>query len=131
MPKVEITEANLVPTSGTTIKLTWKLPEGTKNEGWTYAIYYGMKMTELISEGPRLNTTQTTAKVAGLHACESYSFVVAIIGPKGYGPPSNPKSQSTKFAAGAPPKNLQVKSILDFLVKHNLLLLFDLMNELM
>ena len=43
-----------------------------------------------------------------LHACESYSFVVAIVGPKGFGPPSNPVSTSTKFAAGAPPKNLQV-----------------------
>ena len=115
LPKPEITEANLVPTSGTTIKLTWKLSDddAKNNEGsWNYAIYYGMKMPEIISEGPRLNTTQTTAKLTGLHACESYSFVVAIIGPKGYGPPSDPVSESTKFAAGAPPKNLQVMKFL-------------------
>ena len=110
LPKPEITEANLVPTSGTTIKLTWKLPEDAKKEGWTYAIYYGLNMQEIISEGPRQNTTETTAKVSGLHACESYSFVVSIIGPKGFGLPSKPKTQSTKFAAGAPPKNLQVST---------------------
>merc|ERR1719447_213641 len=109
LPKPEITEAKLVPTSGTTIKLSWKLPDDAKKDGWIYAIYYGMKMTEIISEGPRFNTTPgvTTFKVPKLHACESYTFVVAIVGPKGFGPPSNPVSTSTKFAAGAPPKNLQ------------------------
>ena len=46
----------MVPTSGTTIKLSWKLPDDAKKDGWIYAIYYGMTMTEIISEGPRFNT---------------------------------------------------------------------------
>lgn len=41
-------------------------------------------------------------------SCESYSFAVAIVGPEGYGRPSQPVVKNTKFSPGAPPKNLQV-----------------------
>ena len=112
IPQPQITGANLVPTSGTSIKLDWKLPEDTKSSrqiNWRYAVYYGTNDMKMVSEGPRFNTSQTNAKVSGLHACESYSFVVAIIGPKGFGPPSSPFTRATKFSPGAPPKNLQVR----------------------
>ena len=109
VPSVEITDASLVPGAGTSIKLTWKLADDTKTANWKYAVYYGTNEMEMVSEGPRVNTSQTTVKVEGLHACESYSFVVCIIGPKGFGPPSSPFTKSTKFSAGAPPKNLQVR----------------------
>ncbi len=108
LPRPEIREVSVVPTAGTSIKLTWNLPEDAKtNSQYVYAVYYGMNVREMISNGPRLNTTETTVRVSGLHACESYSFVVLILGPKGYGPPSAPFTRSTKFAAGAPPKVIE------------------------
>ena len=109
LPKVEISKANLTPTSGTSIRLSWNKAKGTQD--WTYAVFYGRNMVEMISEGVKATTKETSITVERLHACESYTFVVAIHGPFGMGPPSPPFSKSTKFSPGAPPKNLQVSVI--------------------
>ena len=109
LPKPQISKANLAPTAGTSIKLTWNKAKG---QPWTYAVFYGRNIEEMITEGVRQTTTDTSLQIDRLHACESYTFVVAISGPKGMGPPSPPFSKSTKFSPGAPPKNLQVSLIL-------------------
>ena len=42
LPRPTITDALVGPESGTSIKLTWRLPEDEKRlTGWTYGIYYG------------------------------------------------------------------------------------------
>ena len=109
LPKPQISKANLAPTAGTSIKLTWNKAKG---QAWTYAVFYGRNIEEMITEGVRQTTTDTSLQIDRLHACESYTFVVAISGPKGMGPPSPPFSKSTKFSPGAPPKNLQVSLIM-------------------
>ena len=113
LPRPTIIEAAISQTSGTAIKLTWNLPNDTKKRSFTYGVYYGVNMVEMLTGGQRINTTKTTVTVKDLHACESYSFVVAIVGPAGsasgpYGPPSTPVEKSTKYNPGAPPKNLKV-----------------------
>ena len=59
--------------------------------------------------GRRNTTNSSSFTVRHLDACQSYSFVVAIVGDKGYGPPSAPLSKLTKYSPGAPPKNLKAE----------------------
>ena len=106
-------EGQLSPTSGTSIKLSWNLPNDTKNRNYKYGVYYGVNYKEILTGDPE-TTTDTTIMIKGLHACEKYSFVVAIVGPQSFGPPSVPISVSTKFSPGAPPKNLQVNSLFHY-----------------
>ena len=106
-------EGQLSPTSGTSIKLSWNLPNDTKNRNYVYGVYSGVNYKEILTGDP-VNTTDTTIMIKGLHACEKYSFVVAIVGPQSFGPPSVPIAVSTKFSPGAPPKNLQVNSLFHY-----------------
>ena len=78
-------------------------------------MYYGVNYKEILTGTP-LTTKDTTITVKDLHACEKYSFVVAIVGPQSFGPPSVPIAVSTKFSPGAPPKNLQVNSLFHYLL---------------
>lgn len=113
LPRPDITNAQLSPYSGTAIKLTWDLPPDTKDDDnavtWNYGVFYGTSQSDLINGGQRATTTDTSFTVSGLHSCESYSFVVAIVGPKGFGPPSAPHTKATKYSPGAPPKNLKAR----------------------
>ncbi len=110
-PKPIITDAQITPDSGTSVKLSWKLPDDEKRQGvnWTYRIYYGTTAAELLEQSRRVNLTtmETTQTVKKLSSCQSYSFVVCIVGPMGTGAASNVFTARTKYAPGAPPKNLK------------------------
>ena len=61
-------------------------------------------------------------------SCESYAFVVAVLGSKqnggkwgGFGPGSDPYTKETKYSVGAPPKNLQAS----LLAENKILLKWD------
>lgn len=63
----------------------------------------------VFAEKPQ-NTTNLTAVVQGLEACEEYIFSVGIIGPLGKGPlSSKPRVVMTHMNRKAPPKRLSVK----------------------
>jgi hypothetical protein len=110
LPKPIITDAQVSPESGTSIKLSWKLPDDEKRTtGWTYGIFYGANHETLLLSGQRNVTDGQSFTVRHLDACESYSFVVAIVGPKGFGLPSNVFTKQTKYSPGAAPKNLKAE----------------------
>jgi hypothetical protein len=110
LPKPIITEAQISPESGTSIKLSWKLPDDEKrrnNVSWTYGVFYGRNEGELLRSGIRANVSDRKSfTVEHLQSCESYSFVVAVTGPEGIGPASDPVSKVSKYSPGAPPKNV-------------------------
>ena len=111
LPQPIITDAQL-GTLGTTVKLSWKLADDEKRTGgWVYGIYYGTNAKRLLENAKaraKTSTTKlTTHSLEGLGSCESYSFVVCIIGPNGTGPASKVYTKSTKFAPGDAPKNLR------------------------
>lgn len=109
-PKPIITDAQVSPESGISIKLTWELPEDEKRQsGWTYAIFYGTSEDDLLSNGLRNTTNENSFTVRHLEACQSYSFVVVIIKNESFGPPSAPFTRSTKYSPGAAPKNIKAK----------------------
>jgi hypothetical protein len=111
LPQPIIADAQITPDRGTSIKLTWKLAADEKRkDGWTYGIYYGTTATELLEmsrlRSADMTTQDTTKTISGLDSCESYSFVVCIVGPSGTGQASKVFTKSTKYSPGAPPKNL-------------------------
>ena len=108
LPRPFITDAQVTPESGTSIKLSWCLPDDEKRTtGWNYGIFYGTNHEDLLLNGRRYVTNSSSFTVRHLDACESYSFVVAIVGPKGFSLPSSPFTKLTKYSPGAPPKNLK------------------------
>lgn len=108
LPKPIITDAQVTPESGTSIKLSWKLPDDEKRlTGWTYGVFYGSNYETLLQNGQRNVTDGDSFTVRHLEPCESYSFVVAVVGPKGFGLPSNVITKQTKYSPGAAPKNLK------------------------
>ena len=110
LPKPIITDAQVTPESGTSVKLTWKLADDEKRTtGWTYGIFYGTNPETLLLNGQRNVTDGQSFTVRHLEACESYSFVVAIVGPTGFGLPSNVFTKQTKYSPGAAPKNLKAE----------------------
>lgn len=60
---------------------------------------------------PRLETTNLTATVSDLKACEIYTFKIGIIGPMGYGPLSKSLQLNTFMNTKAPPKKLTVMKV--------------------
>jgi len=110
LPRPIITDAQVTPESGTSIKLSWRLPDDEKRtSGWNYGIFYGTNYEDLLVNGRRNVTDGSSFTVRHLDACESYSFVVAIVGPKGFSLPSAPFTKLTKYSPGAPPKNLKAE----------------------
>ena len=57
---------------------------------------------------PKLKTTNLTATIRDLEACDSYIFAVGVRGEYGAGPLSQPVTVVTHFNAKAPPKRLRV-----------------------
>ncbi len=110
LPRPKITDAQITPESGTSIKLSWQLPEDEKRtSGWTYGIYYGTNQEDMLLHGYKNTTDGFSFTVKHLTACESYSFVVAIVGDQGFSLPSAPFTKLTKYSPGAPPKNLKAE----------------------
>lgn len=115
LPRPTITDARLTPDKGTSVKLTWELPKDDKRRGdrWVYGIYYGTNSVDLLSRAKHVVSDGSTSfTVDGLAACESYSFLVAIVGEQArgpFGPPSRQVPVATKAMPGAPPKHLQAQ----------------------
>jgi hypothetical protein len=63
----------------------------------------------MLFAGPKQRTSNLTANITNLEACESYIFAVGVVGPLGFGPLSaNPFSLVTRFNMNAAPKDLTV-----------------------
>jgi len=62
---------------------------------YTYAVWYGASLRELVEGGPRLTFIESHGTVADLDACTDYIFAVAILSANhsaGIGPMSNKKT---------------------------------------
>lgn len=109
LPEVDGINAILIPDQGTSVKLSWNRPKDSRKVTWNYGIYYGLDNNELF-ERSVLNTTNLTATVTKLQACEYYIFSVGIVGPYGLGPVSRHLSPvRTHMNKRAPPKNLRIE----------------------
>lgn len=58
--------------------------------------------------GAKLTTTNLTATIRDLAACEEYLIVVGLVGPLGLGPLTSPTTVITSFNKNAPPKGVTV-----------------------
>ena len=56
-------------------------------------------------------TTNLTATIKDLEACEAYGFAVGVIGDYGAGPLNQPVTVITHFSKRAPPKRLRVAPV--------------------
>lgn len=64
----------------------------------------------------RYLTTNLTATIKDLEACESYIFGVGVYGDYGAGPLSQPVAVSTHFNVRAPPKRVKVSNKSDSII---------------
>lgn len=107
LPSISIQESNLVKSHGTTVKLSWDPPKGTRKIKWQYAVHYALNMQDLY-KAPKFKTTNQTATIRDLEACEWYIFAVGVRGDYGAGPLSQPVTVATHYNPKAPPKRLRV-----------------------
>ncbi|XP_046815781.1 sortilin-related receptor-like isoform X1 [Vespa crabro] len=115
LPSIVKLDAQLVKPHGTTVKLTWDPPKSLRKIKWQYAIYYGLNMQEFFKEY-RYLTTNLTATIKDLQACESYIFGVGVNGDYGAGPLSQPVAVTTHFNVRAPPKRVKVSNKSDSII---------------
>ncbi|XP_025152986.1 sortilin-related receptor isoform X2 [Harpegnathos saltator] len=107
LPTITKLDAQLVKSQRTTVKLTWDPPKSTRKIKWQYAIYYAINMMDFF-KAAKLTTTNLTATIKDLEACEAYFFAVGVNGEYGAGPLNQPVSVTTHFNKRAPPKRLRV-----------------------
>ncbi|XP_012150619.1 sortilin-related receptor isoform X2 [Megachile rotundata] len=107
LPSITKLVAQLVKPHGTTVKLTWDPPKSVRKIKWQYAIHYAVNMVEFLREY-KLLTTNLSATIKDLEACESYLFAVGVNGDYGAGPLSQPVTVFTHYNQRAPPKKLRV-----------------------
>lgn len=123
LSEINILQATVVKDVGTSVKLSWSQPKDQRKVAWVYGVYYGQTPDETLESKkvfglkhldktlfvePRYNTTNLTATITKLDACEQYIFTVGIIGPLGAGPVSMNSDVMTYFHKRAPPKKLTV-----------------------
>ncbi|XP_053974316.1 sortilin-related receptor-like [Hylaeus volcanicus] len=109
LPLVTTLVAQLVKLQGTTVKLSWDPPKSLRKIKWQYAIHYAVEIVEFFKDY-KLLTTNLSATIKDLEACEYYMFAVGVNGEYGAGPLSTPVSIFTHFNQRAPPKKLRVAS---------------------
>ncbi|XP_060532386.1 sortilin-related receptor-like isoform X2 [Cylas formicarius] len=110
LPVIKSTQAIILKEIGTTVKLSWERPEKNSKISWVYGVYYGIDEEQLYKKA-MLRTTNLSITIPNLGACETYMFLVGIIGPHGYGPLSDKiLSVRTSENPRAPPKNVRVGS---------------------
>ncbi|XP_058808716.1 sortilin-related receptor-like [Phymastichus coffea] len=107
LPSVTILEPHLLKSHGTTVKLSWDPPKGTRKIKWQYAVHYALNMQDLY-KAPKFVTTNQTVTIRELEACEWYIFAVGVKGDYGAGPLSQPVTVATHFNPKAPPKRLKI-----------------------
>ena len=114
IPKLKAVEA----ISPTQVKMTWSMNEGASAKGYSYGVWWGVNMEELIAEGPRMRINNRSLATADkLLPCTKYLFVVAVlgIGKAGSGPigrMSNPKIATTHPSPMAPPRDLKAEGFI-------------------
>lgn len=111
LPEIGTPETIVSKEIGTSVKLSWNPLKDIRKRSvqWVYGVYYGFTEDDLL-ERSRLNTTDFTATVSNLYACENYLFGVGVVGPYGIGPVSHiPASVKTYANRKAPPKGLTVE----------------------
>ena len=114
IPKLKTAEA----ISPTQVKMTWSMKEGASAKGYSYGVWWGVNMEELIAEGPRMRINNRSFATADkLLPCTKYLFVVAVlgIGKAGSGPigrMSNPKIATTHPSPMAPPRDLKAEGFI-------------------
>ncbi|KAL0117855.1 hypothetical protein PUN28_008920 [Cardiocondyla obscurior] len=107
LPTIMNFDAQLVKSQRTTVKLTWDPPKSNMKIKWQYAIHYATNMLDFF-KAYKLLTTNLTATIKDLEACESYVFAVGVMGNYGAGPLNQPVTVTTHFNKRAPPKRLRV-----------------------
>lgn len=107
LPPVSNLIVQSVKSRGTAVKLTWDPPKNTRKMKWQYAVHYALNMQDLFKT-PKLTTSNLTASIRDLEACETYVFSVGVRGTYGAGPLSQPVSVTTYYDERAPPKRLRV-----------------------
>ncbi|XP_020710796.1 sortilin-related receptor isoform X2 [Athalia rosae] len=107
LPWVPNLQVNLNKDHGTTVKLSWDPPKDSRKIKWQYGVYYAFNMQDLLKEA-KLITSNLTAAVRDLDACETYLFAIGVLGDFGAGPLSPPRTVSTHYNARAAPKRLRV-----------------------
>lgn len=131
LPAPNLTIADLVRDSATSVKLSWRLAgDGAAQQlsgNLSYGVWWGVDEEELLSRGPRRvlpDLAATTWTERNLTACTQYIFAVALLlrgaeggGPTGgdaaeligaAGPRSNYRTVVTKFSPEAQPRQLSV-----------------------
>lgn len=106
------TVSNLIAASvkfpGNAVKLSWDPPKSSRKIKWQYAVHYALNVHDLL-QSPKLLTSNLTATLKNLEACESYVFAVGVRGDTyGAGPLGQPVTVSTYYDIHAPPKRLRV-----------------------
>lgn len=112
LPEIGTPETMVIKDVGTSVKLSWNPLKDIRKRSvqWIYGVYYGLNEDELL-ERAKLNTTDFTATITNLYACENYLFGVGVVGPYGVGPVSHmPANVKTYANNRAPPKGLSVAS---------------------
>ncbi|XP_043284191.1 sortilin-related receptor-like isoform X2 [Venturia canescens] len=107
LPTVSNLIAAPVKFPGNAVKLSWDPPKSPRKIKWQYAVHYALNIQDLFGP-PKLITSNLTATVKNLEACESYVFAVGVRGTYGAGPLSQPVSVPTYYDIHAPPKRLRV-----------------------
>ncbi|RZC33374.1 Ldl recept a and/or fn3 domain containing protein [Asbolus verrucosus] len=115
LPEVPLVQGILVRQMGTTVALSWGRPTDSRSATWVYGVYYGINEEELLETDfvaePKLQTTNLTAIVNNLQACETYTFKIGVVNPYGYGPLSSSHAEvTTSWSTKAPPKKLIVSA---------------------
>lgn len=117
LPIPIITHYDLVPQEGTSVKLSWEFhPKSKSDTKWDFGIFYGASYYEMVRKANPIKTDKTSYTVSNLNACQSYNFVVLVVGPKGIGNPSEHVTISTKYSPRSSPKNVTVSKDQDQMV---------------
>lgn len=107
LPIVPGLQTEVLKNVAPTVKISWKKPFDDRTTKWVYGVYYGLNEDSMLSES-KYNTSDLTAIIENLDACEKYMFSVGVIGPYGFGPLTLPQIVTTHFNKLAPPKRLTV-----------------------
>ncbi|KAL1509813.1 hypothetical protein ABEB36_004494 [Hypothenemus hampei] len=111
LPVIDIVQIMTLKDVGTTVKLSWQRPEKVGKVVWEYGVYYGLLISTLF-EPAKYQTTNLSATITNLMACETYYFAVGLVGPYGIGPLPHTHTQAVTTLSNpkAPPKNVRVQA---------------------
>ncbi|KAJ6216562.1 hypothetical protein RDWZM_007719, partial [Blomia tropicalis] len=89
---------------GSVVSLEWAPPTGINDIEWEYAVFVGIKISDLKLF---VRTKDTKVVLRNLFSCEHYIAQVRVIEPFGLGPSLHDHRFNTTFDPASPPKNLK------------------------